>query len=120
MKGLVFSYVLLTTNMSFATGEWLIEDPGSVTQLISIQQSLDNVSSSIMLCIDSGKDHSSCLCEGKEAITQFNTRVNTLLSENQNLAEHDLVRFKSNDGFWVTQSIQGLLKQASTGTPECD
>ncbi|MEH6626148.1 MAG: hypothetical protein V7739_06885 [Motiliproteus sp.] len=119
MKKLILFYLIVIANISFANDEMLIEDSKLIAQLDTIQQNLDNVSTSVMSCIDSGKDHSSCLCESKEMIIKFNDSVETLFRENQKLKKHDLVRFKSIDGSWVTQSLQGLLKQANAGTPKC-
>ena len=80
---------------------------------------MDNVSSEIMSCIDSGKEHSVCMCQSKAIIVQFNNSVKALIEKNKDIEKLDLVRFKSTDGTWVTQSLKGLLKQASAVAPSC-
>ena len=119
MKKLIFIYVLGFSSFTFANAEVLIKNPNIVAQLNTVQSNLDNVSSSVMACIESGREHSACLCQSKEAITQFNRSVETLFKKNKALQTHDLVRFKSTNGTWVTQSLQGISKQARAGKPPC-
>ncbi|MEW4982094.1 MAG: hypothetical protein AB1Y26_02510 [Cycloclasticus sp.] len=119
MKKLIFIYILAFTSLAFANEEVLIENPNIVAQLNTIQSNLDKVSSSVMACLESGHEHSACLCQNKEIINHFNNNVEALFRENKALETHDLVRFKTTDGTWVTQSLKGLSKQASEGKPSC-
>jgi len=110
---------LLFTNIAIANQEQLIEDPKVVAELNTIQTSLDNVSTSVMSCIESGGEHTNCLCQNKDIITQFNDNVHSFFERNDHMKHADLVRFRVDDGNWVTQSLQSILKQASSGTPHC-
>ncbi|OUR82983.1 hypothetical protein A9Q82_05915 [Cycloclasticus sp. 46_120_T64] len=119
MNKLMFIYVLAFSSVAFANEEVLIENPNIVGQLNTIQSNLDKVSASVMACLESGDEHAACLCQNKDNISQFNHSVETFLKKNKALATHDLVRFKSTDGSWVTQSLQGISKQARAGEPAC-
>ena len=110
MKKMVFIYILTFSGFVSANEEVLIENSKQVAQLNTIQSHLDKVSSAVMSCIDLGKEHSVCLCQNKEIIIQFNTNVKKLIEENKELQKYDLVRFKSTDGTWVTQSLHGKGK----------
>ncbi len=119
MNKLMLIYVLTFSGFAFANEEVLIENPNIVGQLNAIQSSLDKVSASVMACLESGDEHAACLCKNKGIISQFNRSVETFLKKNKALATHDLVRFKSTDGHWVTQSLQGISRQAKAGEPAC-
>ena len=119
MKKLLFIYILAFSNFAIANENVLIENPNIVIQLNTVQSNLDKVSSSVMACIESGSKHSACLCQNIEFISHFNRSVETLMDKNKELRKYDLVRFKSTDGTWVTQSLQGLSTQASADEPSC-
>jgi hypothetical protein len=119
MKRLLLICLLATAGVVSASEELLIENTEMVTQLNIIQSSLDKVSTEVMSCMDSGNEHSVCMCQNKAIITQFNDGVKVFIENNKNLESHDLVRFKSPDGTWITLSIKGLLRQANAGTPSC-
>ena len=119
MKKLFLVYLIVVSNLLWADEETLIEDPSLVSQLNLIQINLDKISSTIMSCLDSGKEHSACMCQSKEIIIQFNNSVKSLIQNNKAIENLDLVRFKSTDGTWVTQSLHGLLKQANAEEPSC-
>ncbi|GEM_PF-1539295 len=121
MKNLMIliSMLLLSTTV-IANEEQLIEDSKMIAELNAIQRSLDNVSTSVMSCIESGGEHTNYLCQNKDVITKFNDTVHSFFERNGHLKEVDLVRFKANDEAWVTQSLQGILKQASSDSPQCN
>ena len=119
MKKLLLVYLIAVSNLLWAGEETLIEDPSLVSQLNLIQINLDKISSTIMNCMDSGKEHSVCMCQSKDIIIQFNNNVNSLIQNNKAIENLDLVRFKSTDGTWVTQSLHGLLNQANAEEPSC-
>ena len=98
MKRFTFMYMLMFASVAGANGSSLIEDPYVVTQLTAVQSQLDEVSSSVMTCIESGTKHAVCLCENRGVIGVFNKSVNTLFEKNDELKSLDLVRFKSADG----------------------
>ena len=110
---------LLFTNIAIANEEQLIEDPKMVAELNVIQISLDNVFTSVMACIESGGEHTNCLCQNKDVITKFNDSVYSFFERNDHMKNAGLVRFKAEDGNWVTQSLQGILKQANSDEPHC-
>ncbi|PHS72194.1 MAG: hypothetical protein COB22_05710 [Cycloclasticus sp.] len=119
MKKLIFIYMLACSSFVSANEDVLIEDSNQVAQLNAIQSNLDEVSSAVMSCIDSGKEHSVCLCQNEEIIIQFNINVKKLFEDNMVLQKYALVRFKSTDGTGVTQNLRGILKQANSGAPSC-
>ena len=120
MKRFTFMCILMFAGVSVANESSVIDDPHVAMQLNAVQSKLDEVSSSVMNCIESGAEHTVCLCENQQIIGVFNKSVNTLFEKNDELKSLDLVRFKSADGVWVTQSLQGILKQASAGKPLCN
>ncbi len=119
MKKLFLVYLIALSNLLWADEETLIEDPTLVSQLNLIQINLDKVSSTIMNCMDTGKEHPACMCQSRDIIIQFNNSVNLLIQNNKAIENLDLVRFKSTDGIWVTQSLNGLLTQANAEEPSC-
>lgn len=114
MKKLFLIFLITASSFLWASEEVLIEDSSVVSRLNTIQENLDNVSTAVMSCIESGKEHSACMCQNKTLIIQFNTSVKTLFEEFTDLEKLDLIRFKATDGDWVTQSLKGILKQANT------
>ncbi|RDE18078.1 hypothetical protein DV711_18315 [Motiliproteus coralliicola] len=119
MRHLIFLSLLALSSFAFSNEELLIENPDQVAQLSNVQANLDIVSTAVMACIESGNGHSDCLCQNQKAIIQFNTSVETLFHKYPELINHDLVRFMSSDGEWVTQSLQGISKQAGAGVLSC-
>jgi len=119
MKYLLFAYLITASSFIFAGEEVLIEAPALVAQLNRIQMNLDEASSAVMTCLESGKNHSVCMCESKKIIIKFNDSIKSLIEKNKDLGNFDLIRFKSTEVSWVTQSLKGLLKQASAGSPSC-
>ena len=119
MKYLLFAYLFATSTSLIAGEEILIKDPALVAQLSKIQMNLDETSTAVVACLEAGKNHSVCMCESKETIIKFNTSVKSLIEKNKDLGNLDLIRFKSTEGIWVIQSLKGLLKQASAGSPSC-
>ena len=116
----VFFLVLFLSlpNILWASEDVLIEDSALVSQLNIIHNGLAKVSSAVMNCLDSGKEHPVCLCQNKSIIIEFNNTVKSLLENSTKLQNLDLVRFKHADGEWVTLSLQNLKKQASK-EPSC-
>lgn len=119
MKKLLIAFLITTSSLLYASEEILIEEPSLVAQLNRIQSNLDEVSAAVMLCMETSKKHMVCICESKEKIIEFNTSVKSLIEKHKVLDGSDLIRFKSTDGSWVTQSIKGLVKQANIELPSC-
>lgn len=119
MKCIIFAFLFTVSSSLLAGEEVLIEDPALVAQLSKIQMNLDAASTAITTCLESSKSHSTCMCESKEIIIVFNTSVKSIIEKNKGLGDLDLIRFKSTEGGWVTQSLKGLLEQANAGSPSC-
>jgi len=116
---LILTILLATVaNFVWADEGVNIANPNQVLELVIIEKKLDTVSSAIMACMDSGKEHKSCLCEQKEKIIQFNTSVKKLFVNHPELEKYDLVRFKNQDGIMNNLSLKGIRKQASI-EPQC-
>ena len=96
-----------------------IKDLQQISALNQVQIRLDSVSTAVMSCMDAGKEHPVCLCQNQKLIIRFNTSVNELFINHPELKQLDIVRFKSTDGIWVSQSLKGIKRQAETN-PSCD
>ena len=119
MKRLLIISLAVMINFVWADEGVDITNPVQVAELLQVQEKLDMVSNAIMRCMDSGGEHAACLCQHKELIIQFNSSVKTLFLNHPDLGELDLVRFKSPDGNYVAQSLEGIRKQADV-EPACD
>ncbi len=91
-----------------------ITDPGQVAGLSNLQDQIDSISTAIMSCMDSGKDHKTCMCQHNDMIAEFNASVGRLFSNHPELKKFDLVRFRAPDGMWVSQSLEGIKRQAES------
>ena len=113
--------ILLAVIMTFVWADEGVDitNPVQVAELHQVQEKLDMASNAIMGCMDSGEELAACLCQHKELIIQFNSSVKTLFLNHPDLGELDLVRFKSPDGNYVAQSLEGIRKQANV-EPACD
>lgn len=118
MKQSLIILLAVITNFVWADEGVDITNPAQVSELLDLQEKLDSVSNAIMGCLDSGEEHSVCICKHKELVIQFNRRVNELFLNHPGLGELDLVRFKSPDGIYVAQSLEGIRKQANV-EPSC-
>jgi len=118
VKQLLIIFLVTFTSFVWADEGVDIDDKVQVSELNNIQDKLDSVSTTIMGCMDSGEEHKACMCKHKELIIQFNTNVKILFSNYPGLEKLDIVRFKASDGTWVSQSLQGIRKQASV-EPSC-
>lgn len=95
------------------SGETLeIKDPKTMFSLVEVQEEIDFISSAVMGCKDTGREHSDCMCENKAMLSHFTETVNELFVKCPNLNGQDLVTFKAPDGVQVTQSLEGIRKQA--------
>lgn len=109
-----FLAVLLTGTVTLLWADEGVDitDPSRIAALVAIQENLDTVSAAVMECMDAGKPHHDCMCEHKELVTRFNDSVTRAFSKHPELEQYDLVRFKSPDGIWISQSLGNLEKQA--------
>ena len=118
MKQVLIILLAVITNLIWADEGVDITNPVQVSELHHLQDKLDSVSNAIMGCMDSGEEHAACICKHKELILQFNNSVNKLFMNHPDLGKLDLVRFKSPDGIYVAQSLEGIRKQANI-EPSC-
>lgn len=118
MLRLLFIFFVMWSQVALSDGSIDISEPNEVAALTELQEKLDTISLAVMLCIESGKDHSDCLCESEELILDFNKAVYQLFVTYPNLAGLDLVQFKTPDGDVISQSLSGLEKQSKT-EPVC-
>ncbi len=118
MKQVLIILLAVITNLIWADEGVDITNPVQVSELNHLQDKLDSVSNAIMGCMDSGEEHNVCICKHKELIIHFNNSVNKLFMNHPDLGELDLVRFKSPNGNWVAQSLEGIRKQANI-EPSC-
>ena len=119
MKRLLIILLAVMINFVWADEGVDITNPVQISELHNLQEKLDSVSNAIMGCMDSGEEHNVCICKHKEIIIQFNASANKLFLNHPELGELDLVRFKSPDGNYVGQSLEGIRKQANV-EPSCD
>jgi hypothetical protein len=106
---LVISFVL--SSPSFANIE--INNQEIVDDLIVIQNEIDTISSAIMSCMDSGKQHKECMCDNKEKLVNFAKTAQALFDEHPELKGLDLIHYRNQDGTINNQSLLGIKKQAS-------
>ncbi|WP_299176453.1 hypothetical protein [uncultured Neptuniibacter sp.] len=107
---LISSLVFLSC--SSIAAEQLIEGPAEVAQLREISNQLNNVSDLVMTCMDQGSSHRECLCENGDEIESFNLAVKAMNRSGSRWQGLDLVRYRSDEGVWVTLSLAGLRRQA--------
>ena len=113
MKYLLIMLLAVIANLAWADEGVDITDPIQVSELRALQEIIDSVSTAIMECMDSGREHKACMCKHSALVIQFNTSVNNLFLNQPGLEELDIVRFRASDGTWVSQSLEGIRKQAS-------
>jgi len=118
VKQLLIIFLSTLTTIVWADEGVDIDDPVQVSELNNIQGKLDSVSTAIMGCMDSGKEHKECICKHRGLIIEFNTNVKILFSNYPSFENLDIVRFKSPNGTWVSQSLKGIRAQASV-EPTC-
>ena len=118
MKLILTILLVAASNFAWADEGVDITNPNQVLELVTIEEKLDTVSTAIMACMDSGKEHKPCLCEHKEKIIQFNASAKNLFVNHPELEKYDLVRFKTQDGTLINLSLKGIRKQASID-PQC-
>lgn len=89
-----------------------VKNPDIMFSLVEVQEEIDYISSVVMGCVDSGREHSDCMCSNKAMFSRFTQKVGKLFVKHPILEGHDLVAFKDPDGVQVTQSLMGIRKQA--------
>jgi hypothetical protein len=114
MKIILFVF-LFFVHAQFALADEVleVEDRAMVSRLVVVQDEIDAVSSAVMGCMDSGRTHKECMCENRELFIRFTGTVNALFVQYPDLRNHDLVMFKNQQGQHVTQSMEGIQKQAN-------
>lgn len=112
MKRILILLLLVLTNQIVADEGVDIADPGQISKLNDVQESIDSVSETIMKCMEAGQEHNACMCANKERIVRFNAAVTELFSAYPEFEQLDLVSFRAADGTWVSQSLYSIRKQA--------
>lgn len=112
MKRLLILLLLAISDHAGADEGVDITDQGQVSELNNLQEDIDAVSEAIMKCMDTGQEHNVCMCRHQTLIIRFNTTAKNLFSTYPELEKRDLVRFRAPDGTWVSQSLEGIRKQA--------
>jgi len=112
--GLILGGILLARLPATATadGNVKITDPGQVAALTRVQERLDQMSGSIMACLDTGMAHGRCMCENRELLAAYASAVQELFEAYPGLARFDLVHFEGPDGILINQSLEGIRRQA--------
>ncbi len=114
MLKLLFVPLLIWTQAAWSDASVDISEPSEVAALTELQEKVDGISSAVMFCINSGKEHADCLCESKALILDFNSAVERLFTTFPRLAGLDMVSFKKANGAVISQSLSGLEKQSKT------
>ena len=117
MKYLVLLLIAMASP-AWAEGAIDVADPVLVSELNRLQDQVDTVSTAIMGCMETGREHQACMCEHRGKITQFNATVHGLMSRHPTLATLDLVQFRAADGVSVAQSLNAIRAQAAS-EPSC-
>ncbi len=110
---------IVFSNVSLAAGNLEITDPAKVYQLMEIQNQIDAVSSAVMSCMDTGREHGECMCRNKHMFIAFSKAVSSFFKEYPDLKEQDLIHFRTPSGGIVNQSLGGIRRQADLDI-ECD
>lgn len=110
--------LLLISHVTWSDDDIDITDADQVSALLAVQEKIDSLSSNVMKCMDSGKEHKACMCDNKALINDFNEKVNTLFELHPELEKLDLIRLKTTDGTPLAQSLSGIKIQANTA-PDC-
>ena len=116
-NALALILVLLVDPVSADQGVDITEHD-QVAELGAIQQQLDAISNEVMSCLDAGEAHPVCLCRHRAVIARFNASVRNLDASHPELGSLDIVRFRDVSGSWISQSLDGLRRQAGS-TPSC-
>lgn len=90
-----------------------VQDHETMLALVELQEDMDLISSSVMGCLDVGREHIDCMCANKALFSHFSETVTELFDTFPELENYDLVTFKDPEGVQVTQSMEGIKKQAA-------
>lgn len=112
MKTLCLLFLFLVPGVTVFADTVEITNPEAVFSLVEVQEEIDFISSAVMGCIDTGREHRDCMCESKAMFSHFSGTVNDLFAKCPELEGHDLITYKAPDGMQVTQSLVGIKKQA--------
>jgi hypothetical protein len=121
MRALLLAVLLVATPLAtpLVADEGIdITEPGRVGLLRAIQRQLDGLADAIAGCLVEGREHAECMCRSWPRMAEFANSIEGLDALYPDLRELDVVRFRDVDGFWVSQSLVGLRRQAGY-EPEC-
>ena len=109
----VFALTLTVLFHSTSQANVEIKDQAIVVDLVTVQNEIDSISSSIMSCMDSGKEHKDCMCDNEIKFINFKKTVKVLFEKHPDLNQHDLIHYRTPDGMINNQSLVGIKKQAN-------
>ena len=112
MKTLLTILMLLMASPSFAAVNLDITDQNMVADLVELDEIISSISSGVMGCIESGKEHKPCVCENRDIFAQFSKAANKFFKKYPQLEGQDLVNFKNPEGILVNLSLETAKRQA--------
>lgn len=111
MIGSILGWMLFSVS-AFAGGNLDITDPKMTAELVELDVSISSISSGVMGCMDSGKEHKTCMCENRELFARFSDATNNFFKKYPQLEGQDLVNFKNPEGVLVNLSLETAKRQA--------
>ena len=112
MTGLILVWMLFSVS-AFAGGNLDIKDPMMVADLVELDEIIGTISSGVMGCMDTGKEHKPCMCENRELFARFSDAANTFFNKYPQFDGQDLVNFKNPRGVLVNLSLETAKRQAA-------
>ena len=104
--------MFLMASPSFAAVNLDITDQNMVADLVELDEIISSISSGVMGCIESGKEHKPCMCENRDLFAQFSKAANKFFKKYPQLEGQDLVNFKNPEGILVNLSLETAKRQA--------
>lgn len=108
----LFLVWMLISAPVFAGGNLDITEPKMVADLVELDKLISAISTGVMGCMDSGKEHKVCMCENRDLFAQFSAAANNFFGNYPQLEGQDLVNFKNPDGVLVNLSLETAKRQA--------
>jgi hypothetical protein len=109
--GLILVWMLFSVS-AFADGNLDITDSKMVADLVELDEIISAISSGVMGCMDTGKEHKPCMCESRELFAQFSDSANKFFMIYPQLHGQDLVNFKDPEGVLINLSLETVKRQA--------
>ena len=110
--GLSLVWMLFSVS-AFAEGNLDITDPKMIADLVELDSIISSISSGVTGCMESGKEHKTCMCENRELFARFSDAATTFFNKYPQLDGQDLVNFKNPEGVLVNLSLETAKRQAA-------